>query len=118
MRWLTSATVTTTLLSCLLYAAGVDAAGGPTNRTSSTKVEIRIDNFSFKEQTLTVRPGTEVTWVNHDDAPHKIVSTDKSTFASPVLDTDGRFSFTFTKAGTYDYFCSIHPMMTGKIIVK
>ncbi len=118
MRWLTSATVTITSLSLLLGAAGARAAGGPGNAAAGTKVEIRIDNFSFKEQTLTVRPGTEVTWVNHDDAPHKIVSSNRTTFASPVLDTDGRFSFTFTKAGTYEYFCSIHPMMTGKVIVK
>ncbi len=118
MRRLTSAIVTIGALTWVLCATGVYGADGSNNSASRTKVEIRIDNFSFKEQTLTVRPGTVVTWVNHDDAPHKIVSTDKSTFASPVLDTDGRFSFTFTKAGTYDYFCSIHPLMTGKVIVK
>jgi plastocyanin len=58
-----------------------------------------------------------VTWINHDDAPHKVVSTDKK-FVSPVLDTDGRFTYTFTTPGTYEYFCSVHPHMTGKVIVQ
>jgi plastocyanin len=78
---------------------------------------IRIDNFSFGPVELTVSVGTTVTWTNHDDIPHTVVSTDK-VFKSKVLDTDERFSFTFTKAGTYPYFCSIHPKMTGKVVVK
>lgn len=79
--------------------------------------EVKIDNFSFTPPTLTVATGTQVTWTNGDDIPHNIVSDDKS-FKSKTLDTDEKFSFTFTKPGTYSYFCSIHPKMTGKIVVQ
>jgi plastocyanin len=78
---------------------------------------IAIDNFSFTPKEITVAPGTTITWVNHDDVPHTVVSPDKK-FRSKALNTDEEFSFTFTDAGTYSYFCSVHPMMTGKIIVK
>jgi plastocyanin len=82
-------------------------------------IEVKIDNFSFGPVTLTVPVGTTVTWINRDDIPHTVVSTDDSkTFKSKVLDTDEKFSFTFSKAGTYPYFCSIHPKMTGKVIVQ
>ncbi len=80
--------------------------------------QITIDNFSFTPTTLTVPAGTEVTWVNHDDIPHTVVSEDKTTFKSRALDTDEKFSFTFSKPGTYAYFCSIHPKMTAKVIVQ
>ena len=79
--------------------------------------QVKIDNFSFGPQTLTVPVGTTVTWTNRDDIPHTIVSTD-GVFKSKVRDTDETFSYTFTKAGTYTYFCSVHPKMTGKIIVQ
>ena len=82
-------------------------------------MEVKIDNFSFGPVELTVPVGTMVTWINRDDIPHTVVSTDDSkTFKSKVLDTDEKFSFTFSKAGTYSYFCSIHPKMTGKVIVQ
>ena len=82
-------------------------------------MEVKIDNFSFGPATLTVPVGTAVTWTNRDDIPHTIVSTDDpKTFKSKVLDTDEKFSFTFSKPGTYPYFCSIHPKMTGKVIVQ
>jgi len=80
-------------------------------------VEIKIDNFSFAPGTFTVAVGTTVTWINHDDIPHTAVSTD-GVFKSKVMDTDEKFSYTFTKAGTYPYFCSIHPKMTGTIVVQ
>jgi plastocyanin len=81
--------------------------------------EVKIDNFTFGPAALTVPVGTTVTWINKDDIPHTVVSTDDSkTFKSKVLDTDEKFSFTFSKAGTYPYFCSIHPKMTGKVIVQ
>ena len=80
--------------------------------------EVKIDNFSFLPQTLTVRAGTTVTWVNRDDVPHTVVSTDKKTIVSPALDTDEKFSFTFTTPGTNDYYCSVHPHMKGKVIVQ
>ncbi|HEX4824284.1 MAG TPA: cupredoxin family copper-binding protein [Candidatus Polarisedimenticolaceae bacterium] len=79
--------------------------------------EVKIDNFSFGPVSLTVAPGTKVTWTNRDDIPHTVVADDK-TFKSKVLDTDETFSYTFDKPGTYPYFCSIHPHMTGQIVVK
>jgi plastocyanin len=78
---------------------------------------VKVDNFSFGPTTLTVAAGTTVTWTNRDDIPHTIVSTEK-VFKSKVLDTDEKFSFTFDKAGTYPYFCSIHPKMTGSVVVQ
>ncbi len=80
--------------------------------------EVKIDNFTFAPQDLTVPAGTSVRWVNRDDIPHTVVSDDKTTFKSKALDTDDSFSYTFTKPGTYSYFCSIHPKMTAKVIVQ
>lgn len=80
-------------------------------------MEVKIDNFSFGPTTLTVAAGSTVTWVNRDDIPHTVVSTD-GVFKSKVLDTDEKFSYTFTKPGTYAYFCSIHPKMTGTLVVQ
>jgi plastocyanin len=78
---------------------------------------IRIDNFSFTPPTLVVAPGTTVTWTNADDSPHSVREKDGK-FKSAALDTDDTFSQTFTAPGEYDYFCSIHPYMTAKIVVK
>ncbi len=86
-------------------------AGKPGNN------EIFIDNFSFSPSSLTIPAGTKLTWTNKDDVPHNVINTDNK-FASPVLDTDQKFSFTFEKAGDYGYYCSIHPRMTGKVIVQ
>jgi len=80
-------------------------------------VEVKIDNFSFGPQSPSVPVGTTVTWTNRDDIPHTVVSTD-GVFKSKVLDTDEKFSYTFAKTGTFAYFCSIHPKMTGKIVVQ
>ena len=76
-----------------------------------------IDNFTFTPKELTVPVGTTVKWVNHDDIPHTVMDTNKS-FRSKPLDTDDTFSFTFATAGTFNYFCSLHPQMVGKIIVQ
>jgi plastocyanin len=78
---------------------------------------VKIDNFSFGPDTLTVPVGATVTWTNRDDMPHTVVSTE-GVFKSKVLDTDEKFSFTFGKAGSYSYFCSIHPKMTGTVVVR
>jgi amicyanin len=78
---------------------------------------VNIDNFSFSPKELVVAAGTKVTWTNRDDIPHTVVATEKQ-FSSSVLDTDQSFSFTFTETGVFDYYCSIHPHMTGKITVK
>jgi plastocyanin len=81
--------------------------------------EVKIDNFVFQPATLKIAIGTTVTWVNHDDIPHTVVGTDKEkSFKSKVLDTDEKFSFAFTKAGKYPYFCSLHPKMTGEVLVQ
>ena len=80
---------------------------------------VTIANFAFSPTPLTVAPGTKVTWTNTDDEPHTVVSADGGkTFKSTALDTDDKFSFTFSKSGTYKYFCSIHSYMSGTIIVK
>ncbi|MGA2998907.1 cupredoxin domain-containing protein [Bradyrhizobium sp.] len=79
--------------------------------------EVTIDNFTFGPNELTVAVGTTVKWVNHDDIPHNVVNKDK-VFRSKALDTDDSYSFTFASAGTFDYFCGLHPHMQGKIIVK
>jgi amicyanin len=78
--------------------------------------KVHIANFTFGPKALTVKVGQTVTWTNDDDIPHTVVATDKS-FRSKVLDTGQSFSFTFTHAGAFAYFCSLHPMMTGKIVV-
>lgn len=83
---------------------------------AAASTEVRVDNFTFSPPTLTVTTGTTVTWVNGDDIPHTIVAKDRS-FRSKALDTGDRFSFTFTTPGDYDYFCSLHPHMVGKVIV-
>ncbi|HXH47848.1 MAG TPA: cupredoxin family copper-binding protein [Terriglobia bacterium] len=80
-------------------------------------IAVNIENFSFGTATLTVPAGTTVIWINKDDVPHTVVSTEKA-FSSSVLDTDDKFSYTFTKPGTYPYYCSVHPKMTAKVVVK
>ena len=84
----------------------------------SIKAEIKIDNCAFTPTELTVKAGTTVEWVNRDYIPHVVVSYDKKTFKSKALDTDDKFSYTFTTPGTYSYFCSVHPKMTGRVVVQ
>ena len=78
--------------------------------------QVNIDNFAFVPATLTVRAGSTVTWTNHDEEPHTVAASDGS-FHSPGLGTGGTFSHTFATAGTFDYVCSIHPMMHGTVVV-
>jgi amicyanin len=79
-------------------------------------IAVKIGNFTFGPQELKVKAGTTVTWTNEDDIPHTVVSPNN--FRSKVLDTDGTYAFTFTTPGTYKYFCSLHPHMTGTIVVE
>ena len=79
-------------------------------------IAVKIGNFTFGPQELKVKAGTTVTWTNEDDIPHTVVSPNN--FRSKALDTDGKYSFTFTTPGTYKYFCSLHPHMTGTIVVE
>ncbi len=90
-----------------------DTAG----RAAIGALAVKIDNFSFNPSTLTVAPGATVTWINGDDVPHKIVSADGKFAASPVLDTNERYAATFSTAGSYPYFCALHPKMTGTVVV-
>ena len=78
---------------------------------------VSIDNFTFNPQSQTIKAGTTVRWTNKDDIPHAVAAVDKQ-FKSKVLDTDNSFSFTFTTPGSYAYFCSLHPHMTGTIVVE
>ena len=92
--------------------AALDKSSGPVQ-------EIVIDNFTFSPATVTIAPGTRVVWINHDDVPHTATSTSKpKRFESGTLDTDDKFAQVFTEPGTYNYFCAVHPKMTGQIIVK
>lgn len=96
----------------LMPAAAQTAALEPANA-------VTIDNFAFGPAAITVAAGTKVTWTNRDDEPHTVVSADQPRpFKSGALDTGDSFSFTFDKPGTYRYFCSIHPHMTGTIVVQ
>jgi plastocyanin len=105
-------------LGLVFGAASAPALAGPAAATAIAGPVVKIDNFVFGPQAITVAVGTTVTWVNQDDIPHTVVADDKHSFKSKVLDSDERFSFTFTKPGEYGYFCSLHPHMTGKVIVK
>jgi len=103
-------------------AALAASAGLPLSQTAVAAVptkmqKVTIDNFAFAPQVIVVAPGTTVTWTNADEDPHTVVATDKS-FHSAAMDTDESYSFTFTRPGEYAYFCSLHPHMTGKVIVK
>jgi plastocyanin len=103
-----------------LRIAGLAGGGGRvTARAQPTPetMEVKIDNFTFGPAELTMMAGTTITWTNRDDIPHTVVSTD-NVFKSKVLDTDEKFSFTFSTPGTFSYFCSIHPKMTGKVLVR
>jgi plastocyanin len=95
---------------------GVMLAAAAVAAQDATNV-ITIDNFTFTPPELTVAVGTTVKWVNHDDIPHSVANKDKA-FRSKALDTDDSFSYTFASAGTFDYFCGLHPHMVGKVIVK
>jgi plastocyanin len=108
------------MIAALLLFAGaarVNAIVEANDQPSSASAEVKIDNFSFGPDTLTIPVGTTVTWTNRDDIPHTVVSTE-GVFKSKVRDTDEKFSYTFAKPGTYPYYCSVHPKMTGKVVVQ
>jgi plastocyanin len=105
------------LLSVAVFGALLIAGVVRTANSAGPDVDVKIDNFSFGPLEVTVAPGTTVKWTNRDDIPHTVVSTE-TVFKSKVLDTDEAFSYKFEKTGTYSYFCSVHPKMTAKVIVK
>jgi plastocyanin len=101
-------------LSAIGMLVGAAIAATPVR---AQDVEVKIDNFTFNPQQITVKAGTTVTWVNHDDIPHTATSK-TGVFKSKALDTDDKFSFTFATPGSYPYFCALHPHMTGTIVVE
>lgn len=92
-------------------ASTPDAAGG------ATGMEVKIDNFAFSPAVITVKVGTQVTWINKDDIPHTVDSSEGK-FKSAALDTDQKFEFKFSEPGEYPFFCRMHPKMTGKVVVQ
>jgi plastocyanin len=103
-----------TVLAVAILAA---AAAFPAASAQVANTEVKIDEFAFAPQRVTVKAGTTVIWINDDDIPHTVASSSKL-FKSKALDTKDKFSFTFTTPGTYEYFCSLHPHMTGTIVVE
>ncbi|HEX3228124.1 MAG TPA: cupredoxin family copper-binding protein [Pyrinomonadaceae bacterium] len=94
------------------------ALGGEMKNADSTKQNrIEIKDFAFNPQTITVKSGDKVTWINRDEEPHTVVSVGKKFQKSSGLDTDQEFSIIAGAPGTYEYFCSVHPKMTGTIVV-
>ena len=96
------------------FVAATMAAASPARAAT---IEVKIDNFTFNPQQITVKAGDTVTWTNHDDIPHTVTSK-TMVFRSKAMDTDDKFSFTFATPGKFDYFCSLHPHMTGTIVVE
>jgi plastocyanin len=96
---------------------GLVAGGIAASPARAADTQVKIDNFTFNPQTITVKAGTTVNWTNADDIPHTVTSITQA-FKSKALDTDDKFSFTFTTPGSYAYFCSLHPHMTGTIVVE
>ena len=93
------------------------AAAAIVNPVQAATIEVKIDNFTFNPQLITVKAGDTVVWINADDIPHTATSTTMA-FRSKALDTGDKFSFTFATPGSYAYFCSLHPHMTGTIVVE
>jgi plastocyanin len=116
-RCLCIAGLAAVMVAMVLLLAGSPSITANTQQPATPTADVKIDNFSFGPETLTVAAGTTVTWTNRDDIPHTVVSTD-GVFKSKVLDTDEKFSCTFAKPGTFPYFCSIHPKMTGNVVVQ
>jgi len=113
--WFSSFTAAVIIAIVLLLAGSPSVTANA--QPPGANAEVKIDNFSFGPATIMVPVGATVTWTNRDDIPHTVVSTD-GVFKSKVRDTDETFSYTFAKAGTYPYYCSVHPKMTGQVVVQ
>ena len=112
MRTINAVRIATALAVILLGVPRAVAA----QPAPAAAAEVEIDQFAFPQR-ITVKAGTTVTWINEDDVPHTVASSSKF-FKSKALDTGDKFSFTFTTPGTYAYFCSVHPHMTGAVVVE
>ena len=107
------------LAACLLLAVGAPAlAAHAAADAPVTPNRIEIRNFMFMPKTLTVPVGAKVTWINRDEEPHTVVSANGRFAPSKALDSDDRYETTFSKPGTYVYYCTVHPFMTGTVVVK
>jgi plastocyanin len=102
-------------LNLSIVALGGEMKDADATTTNQNRIEIK--DFAFNPQTLTVKSGEKVTWINRDEEPHTIVSVEKQFKKSTALDTDQEFTITAGAPGTYTYFCSVHPKMTGTIVV-
>jgi len=117
IRWIFGSTAILAMAVVLTAATRPDLAAA-SGDNSSGGAKVKIDNFSFGPATITIPAGSTITWTNDDDVPHVVTSDDNKMFKSKPLDTNDHFSFTFTKSGTYNYYCAIHPKMTAKIVVQ
>ena len=105
------------IFGAAFLVAALAAAGLPV-RARADEMEVKIGNFVFEPQNLIVQVGTKVTWVNEDDLPHNVVSSARGVFKSKVMDTEEKYTFTFTTPGSFEYFCALHPHMKGTIVVE
>ena len=117
MRIMTKIAINIYAVTALAVAVLAASAPLPAASARAADMDVKIDNFTFAPQRLAVKAGTTVTWINDDDIPHTVASSTKL-FKSNALDTNDKFSFTFTTPGAYEYFCSLHPHMTGAIVVE
>jgi len=104
------------LLNLSLFALGGEMKNADSTGSKQNRIEIK--DFAFNPQTITVKSGEKVTWINRDEEPHTVVSVGKQFKKSTALDTDQEFTITVGAPGTYEYFCSVHPKMTGTIVVE
>jgi len=111
------ATARRLMLRRALGGAAVVLIAAASRRALAADAQVVIDNFTFSPTPLTVKVGTTITWVNHDDIPHSIYCPDIK-LKSHALDTDDDFSYKFEQAGTFDYMCGIHPHMRGQVVVQ
>ena len=109
-------TISVITLACLFFSFAHADEEKEVPAVPASKIEIK--DFMFIPQTITVKSGQSITWINRDDEPHTVVSVEKQFKKSPPLDTDQAFTITAGAPGTYTYFCSVHPKMTGTIIVQ
>jgi plastocyanin len=124
--WRSALALVLVAASMSVSVAAVSSASGPVIASTPTgspesstgpAAEVKIDNFAFTPGVITVKAGTQVTWINHDDIPHTVDST-QGKFKSAAMDTDDKFQFRFTEPGEYPFYCRMHPKMTGKVIVQ
>jgi plastocyanin len=114
---ITSVAILTPASASPLSGPEVPAQTVASEAPAASTTEVKIDNFAFTPGVITVKAGTRVTWINHDDIPHTVDSTEGK-FKSAPMDTDDKFQFRFTEPGEYTFYCRMHPKMTGKIVVR